>query len=116
MVTDDEQRRDYPRYALEEVRRLADREKVHFATSKVDCSVQDLDYTLEEVCRCLSSLTLDHFKESILYPGEKKWLDVYLIDYRGPSREIDKLYIKLRIGPNALNVHLFSFHLEGRFF
>lgn len=86
MVSNDEQRRDYPRYALEEVRRLAARGKVNFASRKVDCDVQDLDYTLDEVCRCLAALAPEHFKESILYPDTAKWVDVYRIDSRpGPG-------------------------------
>ncbi|WP_111747854.1 type II toxin-antitoxin system MqsR family toxin [Salinisphaera orenii] len=115
MVSNDEQRREYPSYSLDEVQRLAARGRVNFATRKVDCDVQDLDYTLDEVCRCLTALNPGHFKESILYPDTAKWVDVYRINHDGPSQDSDRLYIKLRIGRNAISVQLFSFHLEGRF-
>lgn len=114
MVSSDEQRRDYPRYNLDEVCRLAGQGKINYAILKVEYNVQDLDYTLDEVCLCLRSLRPDDFKESILYPDADKWLDVYLVDLRGPTGDIDKLYVKLRVARGAINIHLHSFHLEGR--
>lgn len=115
MVRDETQRRDHPSYSLEEVRRLAGLGKVQYATAKVEWNAEDLEYSQDEVCRCLCSLTPEDFHESILYPDAPKWLDVYLIEYRGPRDVSDRLYIKLRIGRNAIAVNLFSFHLEGRF-
>ncbi|RZO86877.1 MAG: type II toxin-antitoxin system MqsR family toxin [Oceanococcus sp.] len=116
MVTLGEQRRDYPAYALAAIHELAKQQKLILESRKVQNDVGNLGYSIEEVCRCIAGLRDADFSISILYPGEKKWSDVYLKEFRASGRDdADHLYIKLRV-PRGQQVVLFSFHLEGSVF
>jgi hypothetical protein len=109
MVSPGDAERDYPAYALIQVRKLVRARKLLFAGSKVENDAANLGYTLADVCLCLERLHEDHFCKSIKYPDRKFWMDVYSCTYN-KDEHTDRLYIKLALKDGFINVHLHSFH------
>lgn len=83
-----------------------------FASTRVQNDIANIDYGIEDVCNCLSSLTEEHFINAEKYPGSRRWLDVYRIQWRLSGRDYDDLYIKLSLDNNCLIIELRSFHLS----
>lgn len=111
-------RRDTPVYDLDRVRELAGKGLVTFAGkkkeagTKVEQNAEDLGYSPDDVFACIASLQPGEFDESLLYPDEKFWQDVYKCRRTAPGGEVDDLYIKLKLTRNAVTVVLQSFHRE----
>jgi len=93
-----------PNYSLDELRRVAEKPgKIQFErTAEVDR--QNLEYSCEEVARCIQALTHDEFHKTLGYE-EKKGKKVIRLNYDvyktlyTPSfaNEPDYLYMKLRL-------------------
>jgi hypothetical protein len=109
MVTSFTEERDYPRYDLRQVRRLAAVKKL-----RLTCSAQrdatNLGYGLDDICRCLQALKSNDFRHSGRY-DEPLWHDVYRIRFSSPAEYVDDLYIKLGLSQDCMVINLFSFHL-----
>ena len=113
MDCNSEQRRNRPEFSLEAIRRLASQKKIVYASDRVIRDVKNLDYSLDDVCECLSLLQKDHYRNSVMYSGKGGWLDEYLITFQGPGGYSDPLYIKLKLNRNCITIVLCSFHREG---
>ena len=74
---------------------------------------ENLGYSFEAVCRCLAQLAPETFHRAERYSATGPWLDVYLLSYRGPTNQVDPLYVKLKLDRDCLCIILCSFHLEG---
>ena len=109
MVTLFTEERDYPRYDLRQVYRLAALQQVYMTWSAVR-DATNLGYELDDVCRCLEELKSSDFRHSGRYDGPV-WYDVYCIRFTGPAGQVDDLYIKLSLSRGCLVINLFSFHL-----
>lgn len=83
--------------------------KVAYGGRKVQRDIANLSFELEDVCRCLCSLNVGQFKESIRYPQSGICFDVYRAICRGRDDVDDALYLKLKLSGNHLVV-LGSFH------
>ena len=118
MVSQPADRRAEPVYDLDRVRELAGKGRVIFAGkkrdagTKVEQNAEDLGYSPDDVFACIASLQPEEFDESLLYPGEKFWQDVYKCRRTAPGGEVDELYLKLKLTRNALTVVLQSFHRD----
>lgn len=112
MVSQDQERRDYPCYLLDQIRTLAATGCVRYAGTRVTLDVDNLGFGLDEVCACLSSLAEDHFCHSERYQPGGRWHDVYRRAWSARAGVVDDLYIKLRLGRNCLIVDVCSFHRE----
>lgn len=113
MVTNaDVQERQSAEYSLRRVIELARSSSVRFASTRVQNDIANIDYGIDDVCNCLSSLTEEHFINAVKYPDSRRWLDVYRIKWQLPGRDYDDLYIKLSLDNNCLVIELRSFHLS----
>lgn len=110
-MVDQDRKRDYPAYDIDRIRELAANGSLQFGTTKAENDVQNLAYTLEEVCRCLASLESGHFMHAVRYGNTAVWLDVYRRRYPSPKGGIDDLYIKLKLNRSCISVVIQSFHL-----
>ena len=110
MVTSFTEARDYPKYDLRQIHRLAAVGKVVYATESALRDTDNLGYELDDVCRCLQELKSSDFRHSGRYEGPL-WYDVYRIRFTGPTEHVDNLYIKLSLGVGCVVINLFSFHL-----
>jgi hypothetical protein len=110
MVTPFTEERDYPRYDLRQVHRLAALQRVAYVTESALRDATNLGYALDDVCRCLQELKSSDFRHAGRYDGPL-WYDVYQIRFIGPTEHVDDLYIKLSLGLGCVAINLFSFHL-----
>lgn len=111
MVSDKRERRDYPAYNLARVKELAERERVNYRSWRVEADVNNLGYSLGEVCRCVAWLEQEHFHHSERPVRERRWQDVYHCRWRIPSADApDELYVKLMLTQSTITVELCSFH------
>ena len=114
MVSEDPERRNNSEYSLDAIHRLAKSGNVNYGSPKVQRDVDNLDYSLEDVCECLQSLSNDNYYESVNYGDHKGWLDVYLCNWPLRSTESSvELYIKLKLNRDCITIVLASFHPEG---
>lgn len=107
------EKRDKPEWSLTRIHDLAAQQAISYASSRVQRDTSNLGYSVESVCKCLSSLSADHFQHSVRYSDSEPWLDVYLVKYRGPTDQDDPVYIKLKLNRDCILIVLCSFHLEG---
>ncbi len=64
MVTiNHEERRQKPAYALQKIQKLARAGDVEYGSRRVLRDVENLGYSLDAVCRCLASLTEQHYRK-----------------------------------------------------
>jgi len=101
-----------PQYDLEEIQRVAITGNLNINTSdKVDTDIVNLDYSMEEVLKCILSLSSKHYQKTIPYSIGNKSIncDVYHMDYFGPDGQIDSLYIKFSYSSTWMTIY--SFHL-----
>jgi len=110
MVTSFTEERDYPRYDLRQVRRLAALQRVVYANLSVVRDATNLGYSVEDVCSCLRKLKPSDFRHSGRYESPH-WYDVYGTRFTSAAGYVDDLYIKLSLGKSCLVIDLFSFHL-----
>ncbi len=109
-----------PHYLLSNIQNAVQNGTVVYESRRVAQQIQNLNYDLQEVCKCLLNLTETDFRKTQHYMdnGKPKICDEYLFQNEFSKREgddilIDDLYIKLRLTGNDLVVGLVSFHLEG---
>jgi hypothetical protein len=105
------ERKDSPTYALTRVKELAASESVSL-TGRSTRDSQDLGYSFEEVCRCVSELEPQDFDHSVRYETNWFWFDVYKMRNQTSRRRIDDLYIKIRLNRDCILVTVHSFHTE----
>jgi hypothetical protein len=105
------QKRSSAEYSLNRVIELAQSQSIRYASTKVQNDIANLEYGVDDVCECLSSLTDKHFINAEKYPESPRWMDVYLIKWRLSGNDYDELYIKLSLDHNCLVIELRSFHL-----
>lgn len=100
-----------PLYSLARVISAAKAGRVTL-TRKVQVDTQELDYALEDVHNCLATLCEGDYRGVFEKEGVK--FDVYHPRYKGPTGQIDELYVKLSERTNATlpQVVLASFHLK----
>jgi hypothetical protein len=110
MVTSFTEVRDYPRYDLRQIHRLAALQRIVYANLSVVRDATNLGYGMEDVCRCLRKLKSSDFRHSGRYDSPR-WYDVYGTRFTSPTGYVDELYIKLSLGQSCLVIDLFSFHL-----
>ena len=72
----------------------------------------NLEYYEEHVVACCLALTEENFIKTETYTHEerKTKCDVYLIDFRGPTESLDRLYVKFSFFGGWVALH--SFHLQ----
>jgi len=105
--------RDYPGYALERVHELASRQAVQYQRpGRVETDIDNLGYTLDDVCACLRALESEDFRESVQYTPGKRWHDVYRLRWRSRDGATDPLYIQFHLGHDCLVLILCSFHRD----
>jgi len=100
-----------PQYILEDIMSAAKVGNINMTPmSEKDSS--ELGYDLEEVQKCLLSLTTKDFYtvRDFDFKGRSVPCDVYQPSYAGPDGVIDELYIKFRYIPNWITI--LSFHLQ----
>lgn len=100
-------------YVLADVVALAKESNVHFAGQRVGRNAAEIGMSYDDVCRCLSELKENQFRESLLYPGMQNQLDVYVVKgyvCAGVQRD---LYVKFKLMNSRLTLFLCSFHPEG---
>jgi hypothetical protein len=107
------EKRPTPACSLTRIRELAAQQAVHYGSSRVQKHTDNLSYSFEAVCECLTHLTPELFDHAERHVADAPWLDVYLVSYRGPTGGEDELYIKLKLDRDCVCVILCSFHLEG---
>ena len=112
MVSDERGRRDRKEYSLDRIRELAERGDVIYLSSRVGRDVENLNYSPDDVHKCLSCLKEENYRGTVRYDG-RPWLDEYLISYTGPTGHTDDLYIKLKLNHDCVVIQLASFHPEG---
>ncbi len=105
------ERRSSPEYSLARVRELAASQCVNL-TLRSTADSQDLSYSFEEVCECLSELQPQDFDHSVAYESNHFWLDVYKMRNKTSRSRIDDLYIKIRLNRDCITVIVHSFHTE----
>lgn len=107
------EKREKPQWSLTRIHELAAEQSIVYGSSRVQRDTDNLSYSVEAVCACLSSLKAEHFNHSVRYSDSGPWLDVYLVKYCGPTDQVDPLYIKLKLDRDCIVIVLCSFHLEG---
>jgi Motility quorum-sensing regulator, toxin of MqsA len=113
MVTHRVEKRAKPECSLARIRELAAQQAVHYGSSRVQKHTDNLGYSFEAVCECLTQLEPEDFHHAERHSANGPWLDVYMISYHGPTAQDDALYIKLKLDRGCVCVVLCSFHLEG---
>ncbi len=116
MVSKPPERRNRNEYSLDAIHRLAAKGNVSYGSKDVQKDIDDLQYSLNDVCKCLESLSTDDYDKSINYGDHKGWLDVYLCKWTSTQKspaETKKLYIKLKLNKDCILIVLASFHPEG---
>lgn len=113
MVNPNAERRNFPAYSLSGVRALAGRGKVRYESRRVYRHVEDLQFQLDDVCRCLQTLRETDFSHSERYEDDTRWRDVYKTRFAGPDGQIHDLYVKFLLNPSCILILLNSFHPEG---
>lgn len=108
-----EERTGPPAYSLETVRQWAEEGRVDYASPDVFKDTDNFGYDLDRVCDCLTRLAATDYHKSVLYPGQKRWMDVYLTKHVYSETRADELYIKLQLSMQRLVITLCSFHPEG---
>lgn len=105
-----------PIYNLHDVQKAAVNGKIEYRGRKVRNNIEDLGYELEDVKKCLLSLTESHFRKTHYREGEIPDDDDYVIKYYKQLNEdesrIDELYIKFCLVDECLCINLGSFHLQ----
>lgn len=115
MVTDETERDSTPHYSLDRIRELAAGGHVSYGSSRVWVKIECLGYSPEDVYGCLANLNADDYSESIKYPNQPFWLDVYHCCFISSNGGKDELYIKLKLTKNCLTIVLASFHLKDSY-
>lgn len=110
MVSDGDTR-DYPAYALEQVRALAEKSAVVTTTNVEDC-MEDLSYERDDLYALLGTLQPSDFHKSHWFEKYQQWFDAYLVSYTGPSGNTDILYIKFRLTSSCCAISVLRFHLS----
>jgi len=116
MVSEFPRRRKTSEYSLNAVHRLAANGKVAYGSNDVQKDIDNLRFSLDDVCNCLQSLSVEDYKQSVNYDDHKGWLDVYLCKWslsKNSSANTEKLYIKLKLNRDCITIVLASFHPEG---
>jgi motility quorum-sensing regulator/GCU-specific mRNA interferase toxin len=111
MVNETNQRRDFPAHDLGRIVELAKAGKVTYLNDSVFRDTENYGYSPSDVHICLAMLLPADFRHSVLYEGNKAWLDVYKIAVISPGAGFrDDLYVKLKVNPSCILVLLCSFH------
>ena len=100
-----------PHYQLEYVRIAAKDDKIRYSRNALK-DIDNLGYTVDDICSCLMSLVGKDFYKTYLYAG--KQYDAYRTHYAKPSSNniVDLLYIKFRLTNDYITIDLASFHLD----
>lgn len=112
MVTRNTERRARPEYSLDRIRTLAAAGRVRYVSRRVTRDVENLGYAPDDVHHCLQTLGTHHFRHAERYAETGPWLDVYHLEYRGPSGTSDPLYVKIRLDHDCVVILLHSFHRD----
>lgn len=115
MVSSKLQKRKTSEYSLEHIHRLASNQQIYLETGTVTNDINNLDYSLLDVCECLKNLTLENYQESVRYEKSERWFDVYHCQWSTPqsaTNKPDDLYIKLGLDEKCTNILVVSFHLH----
>ena len=87
--------------------------------SRTQRDIANLDYSLDDVIACLSSLQEHEFNDcSVITLTARQnrsrdvFADSYVTKFAGPTGVTDRLYVKFRVAATWLTVH--SFHLATR--
>lgn len=87
--------------------------------SKAQRDIANLEYSLDDVIACLSSLQEHEFNDCstvTLSARQGRLIEVaadsYVTEFTGPTGAIDKLYVKFRVAATWLTIH--SFHLSTK--
>lgn len=103
-----------PIYDLSTVINSALAENISYRGRKVNTDIANLGYTLQDVARCVASLTIKHFVKSHNYesriPDDEYRIQVCRSNEDGDSTT-DDLYIKFSLIEDTLYIDLGSFHL-----
>lgn len=102
-----------PKYNLAFVHEAARLNKVEYNGRKVQVDIQNLEYELEDVVKCLLQLTESDFHQTHYY-GKSQIFDAYQCLYKkSTNANKDNLYIKLRLNDEMLILEIGSFHLSS---
>lgn len=103
-----------PIYDLSIVINSARALNISYRGRKVNTDITNLGYTLQDVAKCVSSLTSCHFVKSHSYEHRIPD-DEYRIQFPRTNDDgeivVDDLYIKFSLIENTLYIDLGSFHL-----
>ena len=100
-------------YDLQAVISAAKDQKIIYGGRKVSRDIANLEYTLNEVARCIQQLTPENFDKVWSDTAKSIKFDVYKIKFSPKEDVVDSIYIKLCLLDNGeLFVKLGSFHLE----
>lgn len=79
--------------------------KVHFAARRVEQRTTNEGFSQEEICKCISSISMENFVTTIKFENSPVPFDVYLCPFQG-----DIIYLKLKLTCEGTVVVLASFH------
>ncbi|WP_424946266.1 hypothetical protein [Candidatus Spongiihabitans sp.] len=77
--------------------------------------IENLGYSLLDVCECLKNLTPENYRESWIYDKLLPCHDVYHCQWssrKSSATEPDELYIKLGFDEKCTTILVASFHLH----
>jgi len=122
MVTGVTEQQEDPAYKLEDIQMIAaNGNRLSYGSTKVGEDAEELECSMEEILRCIATLSPNDFRHSQRYEllakgrGAKRkfalWQDVYHVRFRTPIGAMD-LYVKLSIFTDCVVLH--SFHPKGQ--
>ncbi len=94
-----------PLHDVNSVRKAARDGKVHFADRNVERVATGEGFSHDDVCKCVSEVTVDSYKTTISYENSPTPFDVYVHQFQGRA-----IYLKLKLTCAGLVVVLASFH------
>jgi len=111
---------DSPRYSLELIRELAGSANPQEITISRRANLDALNYGFgfDRLCGVISNLSAEHFSKNVIYEGDEKPWDVYLVPVCVPiddnNQEIFYVKLQLRFKNSRPKLHITSFHTSGR--
>ncbi len=100
-----------PFYSLETIQQIAQDEERIFLSRVAQRDSSNLGYGIKEIIECIRTLKNSNFLSTQNYNGII--MDAYRINYQGPLKRDDELYIKLKLTTDhKVVVVVGSFHLS----
>ena len=79
--------------------------KVHFAARSVEQRTTSEGFSQEDICECISNISMETFKTTVNFENSPVPFDVYLCPFQD-----DIIYLKLKLTCEGAVVVLASFH------